>query len=109
MKLILSERNYNLCAVFFTAIITVLCEKKVSFNNFTVFQECYIHGVAGWHKAQVDESCLWVPYDLDTTWKSEDFQNACASCSCHTTESVYLKAPQNNTILEAILMESLFP
>ena len=48
-------------------------EKKYSFNNFTVFLECQIHAVADWHKAQVDESCLWVSYDLDTIWKSEDF------------------------------------
>lgn len=48
-------------------------EKKYSFNNFTVFPECRIHAVADWHKAQVDESCLWVSYDLDTIWKSEDF------------------------------------
>lgn len=109
MKLILSEENYKLCALFFTAIMTVLFGKKFSFNNFTVFQECYIHAVAGWHKAQVDESCLWVSYDLDTTWKSEDFQNACASCSCHITESIYLNASQNYIILEAIPMESLLP
>lgn len=83
--------------------------KKISFNNFTVFLECHIQAVAGWHKAQVDESCLWVSYDLDTIWKSEDFQNACASCSCYTSKYTYLNAPQKYIIFEAILMEFLFP
>lgn len=109
MKLILSERNYKSHAIFFTAIITVLFEKKLSCNNFTVLLECLIHAVAGWHKAQVDESCLWVSYDLDTIWKSEDFQNARASCSCHTTKSIYLNASQKYINLKAILMEFLFP
>lgn len=60
--------------LYFLQLSTALFEgKKYSFNNFTVSLKCQIHAVADWHKAQVDESCLWVSYDLDTIWKSENF------------------------------------